>query len=124
MRRLRDTFDHIQVQLHYSTQWPGRVAGVDRLYPDGSTERLVSYAHDGNGVLAEVRDGDDRLQRRFAYDQNRRMVEHQLPTGLRCFWTSTARWPTWPDDPTRLKSTLSWWTCCTACTSGSMARWH
>lgn len=83
---LRDTFDHVQVQLHYSPQWPGRVASVERLYPDGSSERLVSYAYDERGVLAEVRDADQQVQRRFAYDPGRRMVEHQLPGGLRCFY--------------------------------------
>ncbi|MCP3749733.1 RHS repeat-associated core domain-containing protein [Pseudomonas sp. SBB6] len=84
--RLRDTFDEVQVQLVYSAQWPARVSHIERLYRDDSSERLVSYAYDSNGDLAEVRDASGQLQRRFAYDQGRRMVEHQLPSGLRCFY--------------------------------------
>ncbi|WKY28109.1 RHS repeat-associated core domain-containing protein [Pseudomonas donghuensis] len=90
--RLRDTFDAVQVQLVYSAQWPARVSHIERLYSDDSSELLVSYAYDSNGDLAEVRDAAGQLQRRFAYDQGRRMVEHQLPSGLRCFyeWTRAA----------------------------------
>ncbi|WP_327439129.1 RHS repeat-associated core domain-containing protein [Pseudomonas donghuensis] len=90
--RLRDTFDVVQVQLVYSAQWPARVSHIERLYSDNSSELLVSYAYDSNGDLAEVRDAAGQLQRRFAYDQGRRMVEHQLPSGLRCFyqWTRAA----------------------------------
>ncbi|MGE8391204.1 MAG: RHS repeat-associated core domain-containing protein [Pseudomonas sp.] len=90
--RLRDTFDVVQVQLVYSSQWPARVSHIERWYRDESSELLVSYAYDGNGDLAEVRDASGQVQRRFAYDQGRRMVEHQLPSGLRCFyeWTRAA----------------------------------
>ncbi|WP_433885598.1 RHS repeat-associated core domain-containing protein [Pseudomonas vranovensis] len=89
---LRDTFDLIQVQLHYSTQWPGRISSLERLYSDGASELLVSYGYDDNGDLAQVRDANGQLQRSFSYDQGRRMVEHQLPSGLRCFyeWTRAA----------------------------------
>ncbi|MDD1012347.1 RHS repeat-associated core domain-containing protein [Pseudomonas rubra] len=89
---LRDTFDQVRVQLIYSAQWPGRVSQIERLYSDDSSERLASYSYDNAGDLAEVRDANDQVQRRFAYDQGRRMVEHQLPGGLRCFyeWLWTA----------------------------------
>ncbi|WP_191490210.1 RHS repeat-associated core domain-containing protein [Pseudomonas sp. FEN] len=84
--RLRDTFDLLQVELIYSAQWPRRVSQIERLYPDQQREVLVSYAYDRSGDLAEVRDSLGQVQRRFAYDNGRRMVEHQLPTGLRCFY--------------------------------------
>ncbi|WP_233281671.1 RHS repeat-associated core domain-containing protein [Pseudomonas tructae] len=92
LHALRDTFDHVRVQLIYSAQWPGRVSQIERLYSDDSSERLASYSYDNAGDLAEVRDANDQVQRRFAYDQGRRMVEHQLPGGLRCFyeWLWTA----------------------------------
>ncbi|MFJ7144576.1 RHS repeat-associated core domain-containing protein [Pseudomonas protegens] len=94
--RLRDTFDQVQVELIYSPQWPGRVAQIQRLYPDQQREVLASYAYDSQGDLAEVRDASQQLQRHFAYDSARRMVEHWLPTGLRCFyewaWIDEREW--------------------------------
>ncbi|MCY6249691.1 RHS repeat protein, partial [Salmonella enterica subsp. enterica serovar 1,4,[5],12:i:-] len=62
------------------------VSRIERLYPDQRREVLVSYGYDAAGNLAQVRDATDQVQRRFAYDAGRRMVEHQLPTGLRCFY--------------------------------------
>ncbi|WP_256262431.1 RHS repeat-associated core domain-containing protein [Pseudomonas gingeri] len=84
--RLRDTFDQVRVELIYSARWPRRVSQIERLYPDHQREVLVSYEYDNGGDLAEVRDALGQVQRRFAYDENRRMVEHRLPTGLRCFY--------------------------------------
>ncbi|MDB6441952.1 DUF6531 domain-containing protein [Pseudomonas sp. 21TX0197] len=81
--RLRDAFDLIQVELAYERE---RVIQIQRLYPDQQREALVSYGYDALGNLVEVRDAADLVQRRFAYDAGRRMVEHQLPTGLRCFY--------------------------------------
>ena len=81
--RLRDTFDLVQVELIREGE---RVSQIQRLYPDQSREVLVSYAYDASGNLAEVRDAGNQMQRRFSYDAGRRMVEHQLPTGLRCFY--------------------------------------
>ncbi|MCF5026653.1 RHS repeat-associated core domain-containing protein [Pseudomonas lurida] len=86
LSQLRDTFDHVRVELGYSQQWPARVERVDRVYPDHSRETLVSYAYDTRGDLAEVRDAAANVQRRFAYDAGQRMIEHQLPTGLRCYY--------------------------------------
>ncbi|MCR8661782.1 DUF6531 domain-containing protein [Pseudomonas carnis] len=86
LSHLRDTFDHVRVELVYSQQWPARVEQVKRLYPDHSRETLVSYGYDARGDLAEVRDTDANVQRRFTYDSGQRMVEHQLPTGLRCYY--------------------------------------
>ncbi|MFL1416414.1 RHS repeat-associated core domain-containing protein [Pseudomonas fildesensis] len=84
--QLHDPFNDVRVELGYSQQWPGRVAHIDRLFADHSRETLVSYAYDTRGDLAEVRDTTGHLQRRFAYDSGQRMVEHQLPTGLRCYY--------------------------------------
>ncbi|MCW1246408.1 DUF6531 domain-containing protein [Pseudomonas sp. SAICEU22] len=81
--RLRDTFDLVQVELIREGE---RVSQIQRLYPDQSREVLVSYTYDASGNLAEVRDAGYQVQRRFSYDAGRRMVEHQLPTGLRCFY--------------------------------------
>ncbi len=81
--RLRDTFDLVQVELIREGE---RVSQIQRLYPDQSREVLVSYAYDASGNLAEVRDAGNQMQRRFSYDAGRRMVEHQLPTGLRCLY--------------------------------------
>ncbi|CAH0186176.1 RHS repeat-associated core domain-containing protein [Pseudomonas mediterranea] len=81
--RLRDTFDLVQVELVYERE---RVSQIERLYPDQQREVLAGYAYDAAGNLAEVRDATGQVQRRFAYDAGRRMVEHQLPTGLRCFY--------------------------------------
>ncbi|TFF07260.1 type IV secretion protein Rhs [Pseudomonas sp. JMN1] len=81
--RLRDTFDLVQVEL---IRDQGHLVRIERLYPDQRRETLVSYGFDAQGNLAEVRDATGQVQRRFAYDSGRRMVEHQLPTGLRCFY--------------------------------------
>ncbi|MHA4978686.1 DUF6531 domain-containing protein, partial [Pseudomonas extremorientalis] len=81
--RLRDTFDLVQVEL---IRDQGQLARIERLYPDQRREVLVSYGLDAQGNLAEVRDTTGQVQRRFAYDSGQRMVEHQLPTGLRCFY--------------------------------------
>ncbi|MFL1543487.1 RHS repeat-associated core domain-containing protein [Pseudomonas sp. O39] len=81
--RLRDTFDLVQVEL---IRDQGHVTHIERLYPDQHRELLVSYGYDAEGNLAQVRDATGQVQRRFAYDAGRRMVEHQLPTGLRCFY--------------------------------------
>lgn len=81
--RLRDTFDLVQVELIREHE---RVVRLERLYPDQQREVLVSYAYDAANNLAEVRDATGQVQRRFNYDAGRRMVEHQLPTGLRCFY--------------------------------------
>ncbi|WP_434628399.1 RHS repeat-associated core domain-containing protein [Pseudomonas sp. Z6-14] len=81
--RLRDTFDLVQVELIREGE---RVSRIERLYPDQSREVLVSYAYDAACNLAEVRDAGNQMQRRFSYDAGQRMVEHQLPTGLRCFY--------------------------------------
>lgn len=81
--RLRDTFDLVQVELIREGE---RVTHIERLYPDQSREVLVSYAYDAANTLAEVRDATGQVQRRFRYDTGQRMVEHQLPTGLHCFY--------------------------------------
>ncbi|MDH0746740.1 DUF6531 domain-containing protein [Pseudomonas sp. GD03842] len=84
--RLHDTLDVVRLTLVYSRQWPGRVERVERSFDDDSSEVLASYAYSDQGDLCEVRDALDNVQRRFSYDVHRRMVEHRLPTGLRCFY--------------------------------------
>jgi RHS repeat-associated protein len=84
--QLRDSHDVLCLNLAYSARWPGRVERIERAFSDGVPETLASYAFDGMGNLAEVRDAAGNLQRRFTYDEHQRMVEHQLPTGLRCFY--------------------------------------
>ncbi|GAB7533779.1 RHS repeat-associated core domain-containing protein [Pseudomonas sp. 3A(2025)] len=86
LQRLRDDDSLVQVELVYSEQWPQRVSRIERIYPDQQREVLNHYAFDERGDLSEVRDGENLVRRRFAYDAGRRMVEHQLPTGLRCFY--------------------------------------
>jgi RHS repeat-associated protein len=84
--QLRDTFDVLRVAMAYSEQWPVRVERIERLFPDETAEVLAGYGYDASGDLAEVLDASGNVQRRFVYDEHRRMVEHQLPTGLRCFY--------------------------------------
>ncbi|EIK61676.1 RHS repeat-associated core domain-containing protein [Pseudomonas lactis] len=89
--RLRDTHDLMHVDLSYTAEHPGRVSHIERRYLrqdhfDGRCDVLVSYRYDSNGDLAEVLDAQGTTLRRFAYDSSRRMVEHQLASGLRCFY--------------------------------------
>lgn len=86
LAHVHDTLDVVRVNLSYSTRWPKRVERIERLFDSGSNIVLASYAYDTCGDLSEVRDALGKVQRRFSYDSNRRMVEHQLPTGLRCFY--------------------------------------
>ncbi|MCO7514372.1 DUF6531 domain-containing protein [Pseudomonas guariconensis] len=83
---LRDTFDLVRIQLHYSPQWPSRVSTIERVHDDGSLETLASYRYDEQGDLCEVLDEKGRLRRRFAYDDHRHMIEHQTASGLRCYY--------------------------------------
>ncbi len=86
LAQLRDTFDLTRIALAYDERWPQRVSRIDRLYADQRREVLMHYGYDGQGDLAQVRQSNDQVKRRYAYDAGRRMVEHQLPTGLRCFY--------------------------------------
>ena len=86
LSQLRDPFNDVRIELGYSRQWTGRVEQIERLFPDQSREVLASYHYDAAGDLAEVRDAIGHVQRRFAYDSGQRMVEHQRPSGLRCYY--------------------------------------
>ena len=91
LSRLRDTHDLMHVELSYSAEHPRRVSRIERRYLrqahfDARSDVLVSYRYDSNGDLAEVLDVQGTTLRRFAYDSGRRMAEHQLPSGLRCFY--------------------------------------
>lgn len=81
--RLRDTSNQVQVELVYDQD---RLERIERLYADQPREVLVSYRYNAIGELAQVSNASGEVQRRFAYDAGRRMIEHQLPTGLRCFY--------------------------------------
>ena len=79
------------VDVSYTAEHPRRVSHIERRYLHrqhfaGRSDVLVSYRYDTHGDLAEVLDAQGTSQRRFAYDSARRMVEHQLPSGLRCFY--------------------------------------
>ncbi len=105
LARLHDNGDVLQVELLYDPQWPRRVGAIDRVFTDQSRERLANYCYDGAGDLAQVSDSAGNVQRVFAYDAGRRMSEHRLVSGLRCFyeWAEFAdgRWRVarhWTDD--------------------------
>jgi YD repeat-containing protein len=83
LSQLHDSFNDVRIELGYKL---GRVEQIERLFPDHSREVLVSYHYDAAGDLTEVCDAAGHLQRRFAYDSGQRMVEHQRPTGLRCYY--------------------------------------
>ena len=84
--QIRDTLDALRVALVYSAQWPGRVERIERVFADETIEPLASYAYDSCGDLAQVCDTSANVRRRFVYDGGQRLIEHQLPTGLRCFY--------------------------------------
>jgi len=90
---LRESHNLLQLMLSYSAEHPRRVSHVERRYVQGFGGRcdvLVSYRYNKVGDLSEVIDATGHVKRRFAYDGLRRMIEHQLPGGLRCFyqWTT------------------------------------
>ncbi|CAD0265630.1 type IV secretion protein Rhs [Pseudomonas veronii] len=89
--RLRDSHALMHVDVSYTVEHPRRVSHIERRYLHrqhfaGRSDVLVSYRYDTHGDLAEVLDAQGTSQRRFAYDRARRMVEHQLPSGLCCFY--------------------------------------
>ncbi|RAU49792.1 DUF6531 domain-containing protein, partial [Pseudomonas sp. RIT412] len=88
LSELRDSLNVQHLQLVYSAEWPRRVASIERLYddPGSQKEALVHYGYNAAGDLLEVRNASNCLLRRFAYDSGQRMIEHQLPSGLRCFY--------------------------------------
>lgn len=84
--RLRDTFADACVNLIPHAVWPRRVGAVEQVLQDGSCRTLVRYEYDARGGLSTVHDALGQLQRRFIYDEGQRLVEHQTPAGLRCFY--------------------------------------
>lgn len=96
--RLHDELLVQQVELRYDVQWPRRVAQIERIYADQSGEVLSQYRYDHFGDLTQVVDAQARVIRQFAYDAGRRMTEHQLPGGLRCFY----EWAHFADDGWRV----------------------
>ncbi|UTL90869.1 RHS repeat-associated core domain-containing protein [Pseudomonas fluorescens] len=81
---LHDTFDVAHVRLHYSDRWPARVSHIERVFAANDVQVLARYSYDDAGDLAEVRDALGQLQRRFMYDEGRRMVRHENSNGLIC----------------------------------------
>ncbi|OQR34104.1 type IV secretion protein Rhs [Pseudomonas sp. Bc-h] len=132
--QLRDTFDVLRVTLVYSVRWPQRVETIERVLNDETREALASYDYDDSGDLVEVRDALRQIQRNFSY-QNRRMVEHRLPTGLRCFYewglVDDSEWRVvhhWTDDGAQYRFEYDLSTGSTAITDGlnrtSTRRWN
>ncbi|WP_325101000.1 RHS repeat-associated core domain-containing protein [Pseudomonas sp. S30] len=93
LTQLRDTFDRVRISLLAHARWPRRVGRIERVLEDGSIQILASYDYDNYGDLSEVRNSLDQVQRRFAYDQQRRLTQHLTPAGLRCFY----EWATYED---------------------------
>ncbi|WP_296266629.1 RHS repeat-associated core domain-containing protein [Pseudomonas sp. UBA6562] len=86
LSQLRDRFDTVCVRLHYSAQWPRRVAEVVECVASQVPRQLVGYAYDQTGNLAQVVDGQGQVLRTFAYDAAQRLSEHRTRSGLRCFY--------------------------------------
>jgi RHS repeat-associated protein len=84
--QLRDTFEQPRLKLSYAASHPRRVERIERVIADHPSELLAHYSYDARGQLIEVRNTLGVTQRRFAYDDGLRMSEHQLATGLRCFY--------------------------------------
>ncbi|MEQ7922637.1 RHS repeat-associated core domain-containing protein [Xanthomonas sp. WHRI 1810A] len=82
---VRDTFNIVRLRVVYSAQWPRRVSHLERLYVDDRREVLARYDYDAQGNLIEVTDALGQTRRQFVY-REQRMVEHRLPSGLRCFY--------------------------------------
>ena len=72
-----------RIALFHSAVHPQRVERIERV-ETAQHERavLARYAYDAAGDLAQVIDATGQVVRRFAYDSGRRMVMHELPTGL------------------------------------------
>jgi RHS repeat-associated protein len=80
-----DTYNIVRLLLVYSPRWQRRIEQIERVYIDETREVLARYDYDAQGQLAQVWDALGQTQRRFVYHEQR-MVEHQLPSGLRCFY--------------------------------------
>jgi RHS repeat-associated protein len=63
---------------------PRRVRRIEQLGANGERRLLATYDYDARGDLSHVYDVAGNVQRRFAYDDGRRMIGHILPTGLVC----------------------------------------
>ncbi|MBP8170781.1 MAG: RHS domain-containing protein [Pseudomonas sp.] len=88
LARIGDGANQIRLELIYASH-PQRVVRAERVYADARREVLARYEYDAAGDLSEVFDGDNLLLRRFAYDSQRHMIEHQQTTGQRCFYEWT-----------------------------------
>ncbi|MBZ9664121.1 DUF6531 domain-containing protein [Pseudomonas sp. LMG 31766] len=86
LRAVRDGHNQLCIELIADARHPQRLGRVERLFADARREVLVAYDYDAQGDLSEVRDDKGQVLRRFVYDSGRRLIEHQRPTGLRCFY--------------------------------------
>ena len=84
--RLYDSSGRIDLHLRYSPIWPGRLAAVERHFPEAAPEVLVSYHQSAQGYLAQVDDALGQPLRRFAYDDGARLIRHENADGLQCFY--------------------------------------
>lgn len=86
LARLGDPEGRVRIELIPDASHTRRVARIERLYSGERQETLAAYTYDAAGNLVEVRNSEDQVTRRFAYDSGRRLIEHQRTTGLRCFY--------------------------------------
>jgi RHS repeat-associated protein len=77
----------IELQYAVGTPWLQQV--VLRVGAEGEVPHvLVRYEHDSHGHLTGVQDRSGQVSRRFAYAGGR-LVRHELPTGLNCYYEWT-----------------------------------
>ena len=84
---IADNDNAARISLHYQDQrHPQRVTEIRQELSDGSSRLLNRYRYTGQGDLQQVFDAENRQTREFAYNSDRRMIYHRLPTGLQCYY--------------------------------------
>jgi len=77
------------IELQYAAGTPWLQQVVLRVGAEGEVPHvLVRYEHDSHGHLTGVQDRTGQVSRRFAYAGGR-LVRHELPTGLKCYYEWT-----------------------------------
>ncbi|MBI0067478.1 RHS repeat-associated core domain-containing protein [Snodgrassella sp. M0110] len=84
---IADNDNAARISLHYQDQrHPQRVTEIRQELSDGSNRLLNRYQYNEQGDLQQVFDAENRQTREFAYNSDRRMTYHRLPTGLQCYY--------------------------------------
>ena len=84
---IADNDNAARISLHYQDQrHPQRVTEIRQELSDGSSRLLNRYQYTEQGDLQQVFDAENRQTREFAYNSDRRMTYHRLPTGLQCYY--------------------------------------